>query len=213
MTCECNTSVNFSETVPLNQLLRHVLPLIPKVPPTMALDILRQKYINFARRTRILCSVLEQDKQAGVCDYQLIAPDDYQVYSILRLANRVRSVDHWSSNSFTNMRQDFDVLDNNIIVLNTVPSVDEVKGLRVWVTLIPKACISTMPASIADPFGYDIAKGVVGELLHIPNKEWTNDGLARRFELAYEKMLLSARALAVSNRKVDNNMAKPVRIL
>lgn len=206
-------NVDFSETVQLTVLLRHVLPMVPKVPPAMALDLLRQKYINFARRTRFLGSLLIQDSQSGVRDYSLTPPTDYQIYSIVGRQQQTHRVDTWGVRFFSDLRLDFDVIDNNMIVLRNPPASDELNGIKIWVTLIPKPCISTIPISIADPFGYDIAKGVVGELLHIPNKEWTNDGLARRFELDYEKMLLSARSLAISNRKVDSNTAKPVRIL
>lgn len=206
-------NVDFSETVQLTVLLRHVLPMVPKVPPAMAIDLLRQKYINFARRTRFLGSLLIQDSQSGVRDYSLTPPTDYQIYSIVGRQQQTHRVDTWGVRFFSDLRLDFDIIDNNMVILRNPPASDELNGIKIWVTLIPKPCISTIPISIADPFGYDIAKGVVGELLHIPNKEWTNDGLARRFELDYEKMLLSARSLATSNRKVDSNMAKPVRIL
>lgn len=206
-------SVNFSETIPLSELMRHIRPMVPQVPPPMALDLLRQKYIDFARRTRILASLIVQDQQAGVNDYRLEPPKDYQIYSIIGKQQHSHRADTWGVRFFSELQQDFDVIDNNMIILRSTPSQDEISGMKIWVTLIPKSCISTMPVSIADPFGYDIAKGVVGELLHIPNKEWTNDGLSRRFELSYEKMLLSARSLAASNRKVDSNMAKPIRIL
>lgn len=206
-------NVDFSETAQLTVLLRHVLPMVPKVPPAMALDLLRQKYINFARRTKFLGSLLIQDSQSGVRDYSLTPPTDYQIYSIVGRQQQTHRVDTWGVRFFSDLRLDFDVIDNNMIILRNPPASDELNGIKIWVTLIPKPCISTIPISIADPFGYDIAKGVIGELLHIPNKEWTNDGLARRFELDYERMLLSARSLATSNRKVDSNMAKPVRIL
>lgn len=206
-------NLDFSETVRLDGLMRHIMPYVPQVPPAFALDLLRQKYIEFARRTKFLASLITQDSQSGVRDYRLEAPKDYQIYSIIGRQQHTHRADMWSVRFFSDLRQDFDVIDNNMIILRSCPAQDEIDGLKIWVTLIPKACISTIPVSIADPYGYDIAKGVIGELLHIPNKEWTNDGLSRRFELAYEKMLLSARAMAVSNRKVDSNMAKPVRVL
>lgn len=206
-------NLDFSETCPIDNLLRHIMPMVPKVPPAYALNVLRQKYINFARRTRFLASLLIQDSQSGVRDYRLVPPTDYQVYSIIGRQQYNHKVDTWGARFFSDLHLDFDVVDNNMIVLHNCPAQDEINGLKVWVTLIPKPCISTIPINIADPFGYDIAKGVIGELLHVPDKQWTNDGLARRFELDYERMLLSARALAISNRKVDSNMAKPVRIL
>lgn len=204
------TSVDFTDSVPLRNLLRHALPYVSKVPQTVAMDLLRQKYIEFARRTRLLCTELSVDLQAGVPDYYLQAPDDHEIYSILGIPESTGWGWYGQGPGINNR---FDVLDNNGIVLRTTPSVDRAKGLNVWVTLLPKECIDYIPRSIATPFGQRIAKGVLSDMLNIPNKEWTNPSLARKFELDYERMLLSARALSSSNRKVDSTSFKPIRIL
>lgn len=200
------TTLDYMDNIPLNTLLRHVLPSVPQIPQAMALDLLRQKYIDFARRTRILSCEITQDYQAGVLDYYLEAPTDHEIYTIIGTPHKGwNGTYYWTS--------PFDVVDNNGIRLHNAPSVDKVNGLCVQVTLLPKECISTIPRSISTPFGQKIARGVVADLLYLPNKEWTNAGLARKHELDYERMLLSARAISSSNRKVDNNTIKPVRIL
>jgi hypothetical protein len=182
------------------------------VPQAMAMDLLRQKYINFARRTRILCSEITQDYQSGVKDYYLEAPEDHDIYSIVGIEGGQFGY-YWYGYERVMFKNNFDVVDNNCIRLRQTPSVDQNNGLKVFVTLLPKACINYMPQSIALPFGQMIGRGVVADILCIPGKEWTNPTMARKYELDYERMLLSARALAVSNRKVDSNSIKPVRIL
>lgn len=206
------TSLDYQDSVPLHNMLRHVLPFVPKVPQAMALDLLRQKYIEFARRTRILCCEITQDYQSGVPDYYLDAPEDHQIYSIIGISGGQYGY-YWYGYERVEWKSQFDVVDNNCIRLRQIPSVDQKAGLKVYVTLLPKDCISYMPRSLATPFGQKIGRGVVADLLYLPNKEWTNPNLARKYELDYERMLLSARALAVSNRKVDSNSIKPVRIL
>lgn len=206
------TSLNYIDSVPLNNLLRHVLPFVPQIPQAMALDLLRQKYIDFARRTRILCCELTQDYQSGVRDYYLTPPTDHEIYSIVGVEGGQYGY-YWYGQERVQFKTNFDVLDNNCIKLRNTPSVDTVNGLKVFVTLLPKECITYIPRSLSTPFGQKIGQGVIADALCIPNKEWTNPNLARKYELNYEKMLLSARALSVSNRKVDSNSMKPLRIL
>lgn len=206
------TALDYMDVVPLHNMLRHVMPYAPQVPQAMALDLLRQKYIDFARRTRMLCCEITENYQSGVKDYYLTAPDDHEVYSIVGIEGGKYGY-YWYGYERVEYKGNFDVIDNNCIRLRNSPSVDQENGLKVFVTLLPQACISYMPKSIALPFGQKIARGVVADCLYIPNKEWTNPNLARKYELDYERMLLSARALAVSNRKVDSTSFKPVRIL
>jgi hypothetical protein len=67
----------FEELEPLTPLLRHAMPIVPELPHSMALDMLRQKYIDFARRTRILQTEIPIQYQSGVRDYQLDAPEGW----------------------------------------------------------------------------------------------------------------------------------------
>ena len=205
-------SLDFTDSVPIQYMLRHILPFVPRAPQAMALDLLRQKYIDFARRTRILCCELTEDYQSGVCDYYLTAPEDHVIYSIIGIEGGQYGY-FWHGQERVQWKNNFDVIDNNCIKLRQTPSVDQKDGLKVFVTLLPKECINYIPSSIVVPFGQKIAHGVISDLLNTPNKDWSNPALARRYELGYEKMLLSARALSVSNRKVDSNSIKPLRIL
>lgn len=203
---------DFSDSIPLSNLLRHVMPWVPKLPQAMALDLLRQRYINFARRTRILGCRIEQDYQAGVVDYYLMPPDGYSIYSIIGIEGG-RYGYYWYGESRVEFKRNFDVIDNNCISLHDSPSVDTPCGLKVFVTLIPESCVTTIPKSIAIPYGKELGNGVIADGLLIPNKEWTNPQLARNFESNYERAILSARALASANRKVGSTEFKPLRIL
>lgn len=206
------SSLDYADSVPLNTLLRHIIPLVPKLPQAMALDMLRQKYISFARRTKILSYECIQNYQAGVTDYYLTAPKDHDIFSIVGIEGGQYGY-YWYGEQRVAFKRNFDVRDNNCVILRSPPSIDEVNGLKIYVILIPQSCIGYIPSSIAGPYGLDIAKGVVSDALRIPNKDWTRIDLSRRYELDYEKMLLSARALAMSNRKIDSTSFQPVRIL
>lgn len=206
------TSLNYDDSVPLRNLLRHVAPFVPKLPEAFAMDLLRQRYIDFARRTRMLGCEITQNYQSGVKDYYLVAPEDHEIYSIVGIEGGHHGY-YWYGMERMNVRMGFDVFDNNCIKLHNTPAVDRHDGLKVFVTLLPKACINYIPASVALPFGQDIGRGVVADALVIPGKDWTNPALARKYELDYERMLLSARALSVSNRKIDSASMKPIRIL
>lgn len=206
------TSLDFADMAPLHNLLRHIIPLVPKLPQAMAMDLLRQKYIDFARRSRILACEITKDYQAGVVDYYLDAPDKHEIYTITGIEGGLFG-SYWVGQSITQFTRNFDVIDNNCIKLRSVPSVDQAKGLTIYVNLLPSECIDVIPRSIVTPFGRQIARGVVSDVLYMPNKDWTNEHLGRRYELEYEKMLLSARAVSVSNRKIDSASFKPIRIL
>ena len=73
----------FEDLEPLTPLLRHVMPIVPELPHSMALDMLRQKYTDFARRTRLLQTEVKIPYQSGVRDYQLDAPDGYCIHAIM----------------------------------------------------------------------------------------------------------------------------------
>lgn len=206
------TSLDFADMAPLHNLLRHIIPLVPKLPQAMAMDLLRQKYIDFARRSRILACEIVKDYQAGVVDYYLDAPDKHEIYTITSIEGGLFG-SYWAGQSITQFNRNFDVIDNNCIKLRCVPSVDQAKGLTIYVNLLPSECIDVIPRSIVTPFGRQIARGVVSDVLYMPNKDWTNERLGRRYELEYEKMLLSARAVSVSNRKIDSTSFKPIRLL
>lgn len=190
------------EEVPLDSLLRHVVPLVPEVPHSMALDRVRQRYIEFARKSSLICTRLRIKIQAGVRDYYFTPPDGYEVFQVLGFESPGYSfVDYWRGHRRGMWGTDFEVVDNTSIVLSYVPSVDRDDYVEVVVALLPSECATSVLKSIVTPYGAGIAKGAVADLLLMPNRAWTNGGLANKYELEFNRVVQSARNLAETNRQ------------
>lgn len=212
MSCDCTAS-DMTNMVPLDSLLRHIVPFVPKVPHAMGLDLLRQAYIRFALDTSILVQEIQITLQAGVKDYSLDVADGYELYQIKHIDYGCRDrYDYWQE-YFVFGRHRYQVVDNCRIILHDTPSQDEQAGLRVWAILTPSECVSTMPVSLSAPFGRGIAAGALADLLMIPDKPWTDLGVAGRFEAMYNRTLQKARNLADSNRQAGPLKMKPVRVV
>lgn len=205
----------FDQCESLTPLLRHVMPIIPQLPHSMALDMLRQKLINFARRTRLFQCTCRMNYQSGVRDYQLCPPEGYYIYAVGGIhAERMPNPWYWYG-GYGHYRHHvaYDVVDNNIIRLHHAPSVDRPEGLKVDVVLLPHAHVQEAPASILGPYGHALAAGVVADALLIPEKPWTNPALSREYRQEYERAVLNGRALSSNNRKVQSSDMQPVRIV
>lgn len=199
--CPYQTTSNW-ETVSLDSLLRHVIPLMPEIPHSMALDRVRQRYIEFARKSSLICTKLYITVQAGVTDYYLEPPEGYEIFQVLGFDSPGYSfVDYWRGSKRGMWGTDFQVVDNTSLILNYVPSADRNEKLEVVVALLPSECATTLLKSISTPYGAGIAKGAVADLLMVPNKPWTNGGLASKYEIEFNRVVQSARNLAETNRQ------------
>lgn len=206
--------VSFRDAVPLEQLLRHVMPHVPDIPYAMALDKVRQAYIEFARRSEILVGKLVMDWQAGVHDYYITPPEGYDTFRILGLDSpNYRYVDYWAGQCHGLWNTRFDVVDNRAIYFHTAPSVDNPDGLAIYASLVPNSCCNTIPSSVEVPYGEAIAEGALARILLIPGKPWSNANLSRVHNRNFHIGVMSARNLADTNRKRGPLMAKPVRIV
>lgn len=214
MTCCPHNLTQVTNGTPLESLLRHIMPVVPEIPHEMALDRIRQAYIEFARRSMLIVDRLVIDYQANVHDYFLVPPDGYEVYQVMGLESPgYRYVDYWQGYNWGLWNTRFDVIDNRKIYLHTAPSVDAVDGLIIYAQLLPSNCCNTLPISIDVPYGYGIAQGALKGLLSIPNKPWTHMGLARASELEFNKTVLSAKNLAETNRKREPLKANRIRVV
>lgn len=210
-TC-CACSVNDYYGKPLESLLRFVMPYAPEMSVGMAMDLLRQAYIRFARLSHSLTVELVQDKQAGVVDYDMTPPDNYAIYNVVSICDTIfRSVDYWHYNTQYNAR--FTVYENTRIELWDEPTQDETDGLKIIVRLIPKECIDTIPEFILTPFGWGIAQWALRNVFLIPNKEWTSPVQARVCEIEFNRTVMQAKNLADAGRKEGPLEANPVRII
>lgn len=211
MTCGC---VNTDSTVPLDSLLRHVAIRVPALPYAVALDLVRQKYIEFARRSGLIVAYQELPIQRDVKNYPLEAPEGYEVFAVKGVGNPNGwtwfgpSPHYW----FNAWGYKFWVRDNCEVVFDTAPSNDE-SDRYLLMTVLPSPCAATILASIATPYGKGIAAGAVGDALDMPNKAWTNPNLASKFELEFQRTCAAGKNLALRNRGAVSPEFKPVRIL
>lgn len=214
MNCSPYNITSFLNTVSLDTLLRHVMPIVPDLPHAMALDRVRQAYIEFARRSGLIVGQLKQKYQAGVHDYPLIPPDGYEVYQVLGFGSPGYSfVDYWGGNNYGLWNTRLDVIDNTTVYLHRAPSVDNEDGLCVYVALLPTSCVADIPVSIATPYGKGIASGALADILLIPNKPWTNPAIAGVHKLEFNRTVLAGKNLAQTNRKAGPLRAKSIRVV
>jgi hypothetical protein len=214
MTHATCSSASFSDLVPLDSLLRHVMPIIPQLPHEMALDYVRQAYTDLARRSSVLVARLEQDYQANVHDYPLEAPEGYEVFQVMGIDHpSYRYVDYWAGQCTGLWNTRFDIVDNRSIYFHTAPSVDSVGSLIVYAKVLPSRCCDTIPASVEVPYGLAIAEGAVSKLMLIPNKAWTNPSVASIYARNFNIGVMSARNLADTNRKRGPVVPDLVRVV
>lgn len=214
MTHATVASSNFSDLVPLTSLLRHVMPIIPQLPHEMALDYIRQAYIELTRRSSILVARLEQDYQANVHDYPLDPPDGYEVYQIMGIDHpNFRYVDYWAGTRTGLWNTRFDVIDNKSLYFHIAPSVDSTGSLIVFAKVLPNSCCENIPTSVEVPYGYAIAEGALSKLLLIPNKPWTNPSIASIHARNYNIAVMAARNLADTNRKRGPIVPNRIRVV
>lgn len=206
--------INTAGTVPLDSLLRHMAVNVPEIPYSVALDQIRERYIQFARTSHLIVYFQELALQREVTNYKLVAPEGYEVYSVRGVGDpgswvwRGPSKDYW----FSAYGNRFYVKDNSEIIFDREPSA-ALSGQFVLLTVIPSPCCESVPTSVATPYGKGIAAGAVADALLMPNKAWTNPALAEVYEIKYNRAALSAKNIAITNRGGKTVQFAPVRIV
>lgn len=197
----------------LDSLLRHVAPSVPEIPYELALDMLRQKYTEFARRTSLLISHYELPLQRDVREYIIEAPEGYEVYGLLDASNYTHgymvfpNYNRW----YIGWGDRFRMEGNTAIVFEHAPSQDRAKCIAL--RLVPTECADTIPREISVPFGKGIAMGALGDILDMPNKPWYNPRASRDKHLEFNRTIQAGKNLQISDRGAKTVMMKPVRIL
>lgn len=217
MSCVCVGS-NGEGMQPLEGLLRHVAFIVPELPHDLAMDMLRQAYIEFARRSSMLIAEVEVYVQKGVREYILEAPHGYDIFAIKNAQFRWSiSPDHFYYPNphrwYYSHGNRYYIRSNNEIVFFEAPSCDGKKPHIFYAAVIPNECATDIPDEIAGPYGKGIAQKVVADALCIPNKPWTNPGLSQRYERDFNRTVMAAKNLALTNRGTLAPSFKPVRIL
>lgn len=215
MSCACVLVTD--NTVPLESLLRHIAPTISEVPYEVMLDMLRQAYTEFARKTKLLASHQELRIQKGVRNYKLEPPEGYEVYALLQ-ADICDGVS-WSYTSFPNANYWYyfwgDRLHmdgNEQIVFQREPTQDNIQRILA-LHLLPNDCCTTIPREIATPFGKQIAWGALADILDMPGKAWYNPRAASNKRIEFNRGVQSGIAKFLTNNGAHPVVMKPIRIL
>lgn len=211
--CGC-IQISVDNTVPLEDLMRFVATVIPTVPYEVGIEYLRQAYITFATKTRLLAYRQEITLQRDVHEYELQAPEGYEVFGILQQSPRdwgyvqLPNVNRW----FTYYGERVRLEGNTRIILENAPSVDN-KGFHVDLHLLPNECVNDIPREINTPYGRGIAKGALAELLMMPGKSWSSPRTADKYERDFHIACQSGLNLYLTNRGAHKVMMDPVRVL
>lgn len=199
-----------TDTVPLNQLIRHVLPKVGGIPYEVTLDLLRESYKIFARRASILAFQQVIDYQKDVRDYLLVPPAGYEVYQIAGPDNTMDTTntptpDFWGRR----VGNDFSIVSNKYIVLKVSPSVDQVAALTLTILVLPDDNIDVIPTEVSTPFGQGIAFGAIMEALLMKNKSWYDPNLSEKYERKFNQAIQAAKNVVMTNRQPNNNKMRP----
>lgn len=211
MTCACIQVEADSE--PLKNLLRWVAPSVPEVPYDLAIDYMRQAYIDFARRTKLVTVPMTLTIQKGVKNYELKGIDGYEVYAIKDINwldfpyQRYPDAHHW----YYAWGCRFRVKGNRELVFAEEPGQDG--NYEVILHLIPSDCVDSIFTELSTPFGKGIAMGALADILEIPNKPWTNFQLAAKKKRDFDRTVLDGRRLEITNRGAKKPTLYAQRIL
>lgn len=200
------------DTVNLDTLLRHVAPHVPELPYDLALDMLRQRYIEFARKTRLLISHQQINMQRDVRNYPLEPPYGYQVFALLGVGDKDTYFYYPTPNQwFWVGGNNYRMLDNKQLEFQYAPSKDYQQCIILHV--IPTECVDTIPTEIATAYGKGIAAGVISDALMMPNRGWTNPNIADARKREFYRECQNGLSVHLNNRGANPAMFKPVRML
>lgn len=222
MSCCCQVTSAPEANVALTSLLRHVAPSVPQIPHDMALDMLRQAYIEFARRTSMLEYCHEFHAQKGVKEYRLDVPTGYEMFA-LKSPEEGRGIppfdivyptpDRWYFGWGRRFRIE-SAQGSQWLIYREAPTTDcERHKRKLRLSIIPNECVDSMPQEIATPYGKGIAAGAKAEAFGMPKQSWSDAQAQRRFELEFNRTVLAGKNLMLTNRGARAPMFRPVRIL
>lgn len=212
MSCGC-VQIQQDDLVPLDNLMRFVAATIPDIPYEVGIEYVRQAYVLFARRSRLLSFGTEVELQRGVREYILHAPEGYEIHGILQPDGEYGrvlypDVSRWFAYCGERVR----LQGTDRLFLETAPSQDGRK-LRFMLHLVPASCVDTIPRELENEFGLGIAKGAIGELLEMPAKAWSNPRAAATYKLQFNREVMAAKNLQITNRGARRVMMDRVRVL
>jgi hypothetical protein len=189
--------------VPLDSLLPSVLMRVSAIPYDLAVQMLRVKYNEFARKVGNVRMMLRIDVQKGVNRYPLPIPPGYFLHTVKAISfgrhhrgYRMALPDYWRGWNGMYRGQRYSIDESNALVLDMEPKRDEEQPIRVHVQLVPDADCLHMPADMAAMYGDAIAAGVAGEAMNIRGKPWYDPGNSVRVMKLFYQAITDARANA-----------------
>lgn len=207
--------VNEGNEIELDSLLRHVAIQLPELPYEVALDLVRERYKELARKSGVLQWYYELPIQKGVVNYFIEPPEGYEVYGITDYGHPFDRWFRWGeSPHYWNIAWGYRMraLSNTQILFEAAPSRDET-GRYIRATLVPTSCSVSIPAAVATPWGKGIASGAVASALLMPSKAWSNPNLAQKHEIDFNRAVAGAKNLVLTERGTKSLEFRPVRIL
>lgn len=204
--------VNFDDTVQLDTLLRHVTPTINNLPYELGVDLLRQAFTEFCRRTEILSSLQEVQPQKDVSDYELIPPEGYEVYKVKEVSRGSSTIStpnahYW----YSGWGMQFAVIGTKYVVLRNSPNNDSDPPFNISFTVLPNECVTQIPREISIPYGRQLGLQALSTVLKFKSKPWYDPGLAAKFERDYYNAVQSGINLNLMNRGGSNMEARTKR--
>lgn len=203
---------DFNDTVALDTLLRHFSPVINNIPYELGVELLRQGFIEFCRRTEFLTSQQELQPQKDVSDYELVPPEGYDVFKVKGVGRGpefmvMPNVNYWYAGWGTN----FYIIGTQYIVLRNSPSSDLDEPFAITMIVLPNECCVRIPREIAVAYGLTIAKHAIAAALLYKNKPWFDPNLSAKFERQFYNGVQSARNLVLMNRGAASTSARTRR--
>lgn len=205
--------VDDSQMQELDTLLRFAAIEVPEVPYEVALDMVREAYKEFARKSGLLGAILALPIQRGVRDYDLDVPEGYDIFAVKvgqdnRYCWRDPSPHYWYTCCGYRYRMD----GNSRVILADAPSRDNVP-FELVVRVIPNDCAVDIPTAIAGPYGKGIAMGAVADMLEMPGKAWSNPRLAQLKRSRFQNTCAQGRALEITDHGARQPTFPNVRVI
>lgn len=202
--------------VPLSAFTPELILAVPELQDEIAESYIRQAAIDFALQTNALRRVVAIEAQAGVGDYMLDAGQHVVVNRIVRVCD-------WRGNSYYvspgkacrppcwvsvaeicpsscgggafghNPVLTVEFVDPNELHVRPVPEVDFDLGYEVEVSVIPTREACELDEAMFAKHAPVIVSGALKYLHLMPNRRWSNPGLAQAADQAFK--LGCARAL------------------
>lgn len=197
---------DINDTVPLDSLMRYVLPSIPALPSSLGVDLLRDAYREMMARSEMLSTIISLDVQQDVVDYELVPPDGYSIHRIREIGYKGNwqdyrpAVNYW----YTYYDVRFKVIGNTTIILRDCPTADSLDAFQIRAVVVPDECAQRIPREVSTVYGAAIAKGALAQAYDYAGRPWFNPNLGMKKQREFENGIRMAKNTQLENRGAAN---------